>query len=161
MILAYNERSATTLVASSRPSPHQIVGGDRGMATAKDTPQLECRSVDGFPGYRVGSDGTVWTCKNGRRGYLETWRQLKLNVTVRGGYQEVTLSRNSPASIRRIRVHRLVLETFVGSAPDGYDGCHNNGDRADNHIANLRWDTRKGNVADAVRAGTIGRRRRA
>ena len=130
------------------------------MAIPENTP-VEYRAVEGFPGYRVGSDGTVWSCKNGSRGYLTEWKPLNLNVTVRGGYREVTLSRRDPASVRRVRVHRLVLETFIGPAPKGYDGCHNNSDRSDNRVTNLRWDTRKGNVADAVKAGTIGRRRKA
>ena len=129
------------------------------MADSKNTAPVDYRPVDGFPGYRVGSDGTVWSCKNGRRGYLDTWRPLNLNITVRGGYREVTLSRHSPAVVRRIKVHRLVLEVFVGPQPNGCEGCHNNSDRSDNRLVNLRWDTRKGNVADAVRAGTIGRRR--
>jgi hypothetical protein len=55
---------------------------------------------------------------------------------------------------RVVRVHRLVLETFVGPCPDGMEACHANGDPADNRLVNLRWDTRRSNNLDRVRHGT-------
>lgn len=51
-------------------------------------------------------------------------------------------------------VHRLVLEAFTGQCPVGMEGCHNNGDPADNRLSNLRWDTKSGNQQDAVAHGT-------
>jgi hypothetical protein len=33
--------------------------------------------------------------------------------------------------------------------------CHNDGNPANNNLNNLRWDTRKSNVADALRLGTM------
>ncbi|AUX81960.1 HNH endonuclease [Mycobacterium phage Frankie] len=47
-------------------------------------------------------------------------------------------------------VHRLVLEAFSGPCPPGAEGCHNDGDRSNNRIENLRWDTRTANNIDAV-----------
>jgi len=38
-----------------------------------------------------------------------------------------------------MRVHTLVLEAFVGQAPNGYEAHHKNGDRADNSVENLEW----------------------
>lgn len=52
-------------------------------------------------------------------------------------------------------VHRLVLEAFVGPAPEGMEGCHNNGDPWDNRLENLRWDTHQANMADAAAHGTF------
>jgi len=34
------------------------------------------------------------------------------------------------------------------------EGAHNDGNRANPYLSNLRWDTRKGNHADKVRHGT-------
>ena len=51
-------------------------------------------------------------------------------------------------------VHRLVLSTFTGDTPEGLDCCHNNGDRTDNRLTNLRWDTRSKNIKDAILHGT-------
>lgn len=50
--------------------------------------------------------------------------------------------------------HRIVLEAFVGPAPEGCEACHNNGQRGDNRLDNLRWDTRKGNFRDKSAHGT-------
>ncbi len=35
------------------------------------------------------------------------------------------------------------------------DACHFDGDAANNTLMNLRWDTRKANIADARRHGTL------
>ena len=50
-------------------------------------------------------------------------------------------------------VHRVILETFVGPCPPGKESCHYDGDRTNNHIENLRWDTRKNNFVDRERHG--------
>jgi hypothetical protein len=52
------------------------------------------------------------------------------------------------------RVHRLVLEAFVGPAPEGEEGCHNDGNPANNALGNLRWDSHPSNMADQVAHGT-------
>lgn len=65
----------------------------------------------------------------------------------------ITLSRGGGAKPKLARVHRLVLEAFVGPCPDGLEGCHNNGDPTDNHVTNLRWDTSSENMHDRVRHG--------
>lgn len=51
-------------------------------------------------------------------------------------------------------IHRLVLTAFVGVCPEGMEGCHNNGNCADNRLTNLRWDTHLNNLLDKVRHGT-------
>ena len=112
------------------------------------------REIKSFPGYRVGDDGTVWSCRlpirGGRMG--DTWRQLK--PVPRRGYLRVGLRSENKLHWRA--VHHLVLEAFVGPCPTGMGGCHDpNPDRTDNRLANLRWDTSKGNIADAMRLGRV------
>ena len=65
------------------------------------------------------------------------------------GYQYVTLCAKGHRN-KRVSVHSIVLETFVGPRPKGMYGCHNNGNRADNHIGNIRWDTPKSNQQDRI-----------
>lgn len=67
------------------------------------------------------------------------------------GYHRVSL--NAFGSRQTRKVHRLVLEAFVGPCPDGMMACHNNGIRNDNRIENLRWDTGSSNMYDRVRHG--------
>jgi hypothetical protein len=50
-------------------------------------------------------------------------------------------------------VHALVLEAFVGPCPDGLEACHWDGNNTNNHVTNLRWDTRTANMADMLRHG--------
>lgn len=50
-------------------------------------------------------------------------------------------------------VHRLVLEAFVGPAPQGMECRHLNGDPSDNRLTNLAWGTREENYADRDRLG--------
>lgn len=73
-------------------------------------------------------------------------------------------TRDEPAKTTHLRGHALVLVAFRGPRPAGMEGCHNNGDPADNRLENLRWDTRVANRQDAIRHGTslttAGRRRR-
>ena len=122
------------------------------MAKADST--VTYKPVPGFPGYRVGDDGSVWSClaRRGSYAYVPTdvWRRLKVNVT--RGY--LSLNLYGPNGDRVCRaVHHLVLLAFVGPCPDGMEGCHRDDDRANNRLANLRWDTPKANAADRERNG--------
>jgi hypothetical protein len=68
------------------------------------------------------------------------------------GYQIAVLAKDGVK--RSFRFHRLVLETFVGPCPPGMEGCHGPNGSTDNRLSELRWDTRKSNVADKFAAGT-------
>ena len=100
--------------------------------------------------YVPGSDGVYEVSSRGRVWSNCSKRLLSLSVA-NTGYHQVNLGGN----IRH--VHRLVLEAFVGPCPASCEGCHENGIKTDNHLENLRWDTRKGNMADASRHGTTNR----
>ncbi|WP_448677289.1 NUMOD4 motif-containing HNH endonuclease [Delftia acidovorans] len=69
------------------------------------------------------------------------------------GYRFARLSKDGIA--KKLVVHVLVLETFVGPRPSpAMEACHGDGDRANPVLSNLRWDTAKGNAADKRRHGT-------
>ena len=96
-----------------------------------------------FPQYYITKDGKVWSTKT------KKWLKPSLDGY---GYLQVKLCKDGKMYNRK--VHRLVLETFVGSCPGGMQTCHNNGIRTDNRLENLRWDTRSNNAYDAVKHGT-------
>lgn len=116
---------------------------------------VEYRDITGHPGYRVGDDGTVWRHYAGspdrpnRR--PPRWKQLRPKSQY-SGHKSVSLAAAGGPVYRR--VHRLVLEAFVGPCPPGMECCHNDGDPANNRLQNLRWDTRKANRADQLAHGT-------
>ena len=63
------------------------------------------------------------------------------------GYEYVGINRKQRA------VHHLVLLTFVGPCPAGYEACHADDVRTNNRLSNLRWDTHQANIDDKVRNG--------
>ena len=67
-------------------------------------------------------------------------------------YFRVTLV-DAEGKQRKKLVHRLMLESFIGKEPM-LDSCHNDGNTRNNTLSNLRWDTRKNNLADRKIHGT-------
>jgi hypothetical protein len=117
--------------------------------------ELQYRPIEGFPGYRVRSDGVVESscCRHCRPSRTtEVWRPLKPTPQHRGHFA-VCLVRGAQKHTRN--VHRLVLEAFAGPFPEGLECCHNDGDPANNRPENLRRDTRKANSEDSRRHGTL------
>jgi hypothetical protein len=51
-------------------------------------------------------------------------------------------------------VYRLVALAFLGPCPPGLEVCHGDGNPANNHTGNLRYDTPSNNQLDSVRHGT-------
>lgn len=68
------------------------------------------------------------------------------------GYPVVNLTRSGKR--RQLFLHKVILEAFRGERPEGMESCHNNGDRLDARLENLRWDTRSGNHKDKKKHGT-------
>lgn len=60
----------------------------------------------------------------------------------------------SKYTLRHYTVHRLIMLTFKGERPEGYDICHKNGDYTDNRLENLRYDTKSQNMIDMYRYGS-------
>lgn len=129
----------------------------------------EWRAVVGFEGsYEVSDQGRVrsldrmlpWkrTLRTGT--VVDCFRRHAGHILVpqakEAGHLWVQLGRGN-----QVYVHHLVLEAFVGPAPAGMIGLHWDDVPANNHLQNLRWDTRAANVADFVRnyGRPIGQRR--
>ncbi len=114
-------------------------------------PIEEWRPVVGYEGfYEVSDMGLVRSLAitvRGPHGSRQNRSGGILAVNQSGNYPTVKLSKNAKA--KTIRVHRLVLEAFVGPCPDGMECRHfPNRSHDDNRLANLSWGTKKQNAAD-------------
>jgi hypothetical protein len=104
--------------------------------------------------YSVSADGQVYNHWLGR---------LIAQRLDTDGYRIVDLW--GPLGQKTSKVHRLVLEAYVGPAPKGKGlGDHRNGERADNRISNLRWVSESVNLVNRHKclgaSGSVGVRYR-
>jgi len=51
-------------------------------------------------------------------------------------------------------IHKLVMQAFVGERPKDYHICHGDGNRGNNLLSNLRYDTASANSIDSLNHGT-------
>jgi NUMOD4 motif len=99
----------------------------------------QVRSLDRF---NHGADGKIRRIKG----------QMLTPSVNSDGYRTVSLWCSSIRYCRKVGV--LVLQAFVGPPPPGMECCHEDGNHKHDELGNLRWDTRRANVADAMRHGT-------
>ncbi|MBY4799914.1 NUMOD4 motif-containing HNH endonuclease [Burkholderia cepacia] len=117
------------------------------------------KSVVGFEGlYEVSNEGRVRSLERRRKTVQGNQRwpgKLLTRFTDSTGYWYVNLSNGAKA--RKLAVHTLVLEAFVGPKPDGCQCRHLDGDRKNARKGNLQWGTPAENAADRIRHGMSGR----
>lgn len=78
---------------------------------------------------------------------------LVLSPGTNRGYEHVSLY-SAPGQGKTHYIHSTVLKAFCGPPPfDGAEGCHNNGDKRNNCLTNLRWGSRQDNTDDRGRHG--------
>jgi len=130
-----------------RPDVGRDLGAAEGASlTVSDLIELwdreECwRPAPGFPGYAVSSWGRV----SGKRADI-------LQQAASRGYHHVSLSVGG--RVRTVRVAPLVARAFIGPPPfPGAQAAHNDGDRSNNRVSNIRWATAIDNQADVERHG--------
>lgn len=129
--------------------------------------------VPGYPGYEVSNLGrarsldrivpyrkrtkqgakghyTAGQYTDGRKGSFRKGKLLRAGSgTKTSPYVTVYLGKE-----RHVRVHAAVLLAFVGPRPNGLVCCHNNGNKLDNRLDNLRYDTIRNNILDRALHGT-------
>ncbi len=117
--------------------------------------EIQYEKVNGFPGYVVGNDGSVWSCWSvglTTACLTGTWRKMRVRID-KIGRPIIGLTRDGRQY--QCTVCRLVLTAFAGPCPAGMQSCHfPDRNPANNNLNNLRWDTPKANQADRVVHGT-------
>lgn len=121
------------------------------------------KDIPGYEGrYQASTHGRIRSLprsefrKSGHGSYTH-WNYKGRVLSTRpkeSGHLNVSLGANNTK-----KVHRLVLETFVGPCPAGLECLHADGNPANNRLDNLRWGTRIDNRADMRRHAQLYRRR--
>lgn len=121
----------------------------------KSAPEIPSgfRPINGFPFYCVSEYGVVLSCRT-RGGRIVQWRPMTQQISKDDskGRWFVCL-RDGSKFAHPIPIHVIVLGAFCGQCPIGLEGCHNDGNKDNNHISNLRWDTHKSNMEDREKHG--------
>ena len=114
------------------------------------------RDIKGYEGrYQISNLGRVKSLervihrKDGRS-YLRKGMLLK-NKMGTNGYYYVCLYKNNKQ--KTFMIHSLVALNFIGERPSNHDICHINGNKLDNAVYNLKYDTRTENFNDMYRQG--------
>lgn len=136
----------------------QSIMADRDSISASEEKPVEYRDIAGFPGYRIGTDASVWSNRQKGFGYGRTceWKPVQTKPN-KWGYITVGLFRDKKRFTKRIA--RLMLEAFVGPCPDGMEACHfPDPSRSNNAVDNLMWGTPLENAAhrDAINGKRTG-----
>lgn len=96
------------------------------------------KDVTGYEGrYKVSSLGRLM----GPRG-------ITLGSVGSRGYVQVCLRMPGERHGVTKNLHVLVAEAFLGNRPEGMHVCHSDGDKNNNSLSNLRYDTPKANWED-------------
>lgn len=107
------------------------------------------------PGYLVSSTGKVWS-KRIRHGKRKEWKRLNPKPDPTSGYVYVNIWNSKKKLRRRVAIHYLVLESFVGPRPYGHVARHfPDPTKTNNRLDNLSWSTQKVNIADCVKDGSL------
>ena len=114
----------------------------------KDIPNYEGLYQVSNLGRVKGLDRTV--CGKDGKSYTKRGKILK-NKMGTNGYHYVCLYKNNKQ--KTFMIHSLVALNYIGERPKNYDICHISGDKLDNTVYNLKYDTRTENFNDMYRQG--------
>jgi hypothetical protein len=104
--------------------------------------------IDGFDDYYISPDGTIYSTKYSKRYNHEGKLRLLKPRTHPSGYLYAGLFKGVGGSKQRLwrRVHRLVVETFIGPIADGLEVNHKDLNKHNNNVSNLEVVTRRENI---------------
>lgn len=121
----------------------------------KDIPGYEGRYQASTEGRIRGVDRLqVVVYKDGRSGSRLLKGRVLSTCPGSNGYPYVGLRKTQNAKSAQFQlVHHLIALTFLGKRPKGKVVCHSDGDKENNRLENLRYDTETENRLDIYRIG--------
>lgn len=110
------------------------------------------KKIVDFPRYRISYQGEVFSCATKSKKQKLIWKKLSLSINSTG-YKQTSFFKEKREY--KMYVHKLVLEAYVSKRPENLVCCHNDGNKLNNHVSNLRWDTPKANTHDMYKHNTM------
>lgn len=110
-------------------------------------PKETWRPIVGSDSYEVSNMGRVrsWIVQRSKRGSKSSTYNILRPATHPKGYQHLVLGSRKSKTRKTVKVHHLVLLSFVGPRPRGRECAHLDGDPKNNYLKNLAWVTPKEN----------------
>lgn len=103
--------------------------------------------VPNFPTYYARPNGEVWRDTRGTPSAIKTGKErvlkLRPTFTPTNGYWIIQPYQNGKR--KAILLHRFILTTFKGPAPEGMECHHIDHNPSNNELSNLMWVTRQEN----------------
>lgn len=113
----------------------------------KTTTKEKLHTIPKYKGYFITKSAKVFSNKNG------TLKELRFNLC--RDYKVVKLYNDGVS--KNFSIHSLMLTVFVEERPLGKQACHRDGNRRNNLLYNLRWDTPKNNSIDNIINGVAAK----
>ena len=109
------------------------------------------RTIEDFPSYDVSDQGRVRSWVNSRGNRQKEPHIIHQQLRKREGYLKVELWKDGKSYTRDVQ--RLVALAFIPNPENKPEVNHKNGDKQNNNVSNLEWNTRQENVQHAIRTG--------
>ena len=128
----------------------------------EDLPGEIWKDIPDAPGYQVSSLGRVKSLariimrKNGR-GMPLSEQIISINKSTHGYYK---VSLYIGAKRTTYYVHSLVMKTFIGPCPEGFEINHKEGNKKDNRVVMLEYITHRENIKHAYTSGLFSKVKR-
>lgn len=118
--------------------------------------------ISGYEGYyQINEEGQVKSLSRSiaRKGKVHQLKERLMSISVKKeGYHFVRLSKDSHDI--GFRINRLVAQAFIPNPMNLPEVNHKDGNKANNHVSNLEWVTRRENLLHAISTG-LRRRKKA
>lgn len=114
-----------------------------------------------FPNYRIYENGKIESNFKFKTNIpCDTWREVKPILDKGIGYLIVTLC-DGKGKRKNKRVHRLLAQAYIPNPENKAHINHIDGNKQNNCLSNLEWNTPKENTKHAIRTGLCDQRRKA
>jgi len=106
--------------------------------------QEQWQTIPGYENYAASTEGRIRRATPGPNTHVGQIKKCFINPAT--GYSHTKLSGSSGK--RSVCIHRVVAETFLAPVEGKTEVTHINGNRQDNSVHNLRWQTAKEKMAE-------------